>query len=96
MEFRSFIVDNNLYETTGSQTTVASVVNFVEIAAACGYAHVYYINDLNELKEVIANWKENEVLTFVYIKIIEGSKEKLGRPQIKPHEVKERLIKYLS
>jgi phosphonopyruvate decarboxylase len=59
----------------------------VEIAASCGYAKSIYVHNLAELAETIQQWKKTRGLTFLYVKIRQGSKENLGRPKLKSHEV---------
>ncbi len=91
------LLDNQAHDSTGGQSTVSPNVNFVEIAAACGYMKSLYIHSLNELAESITEWKKTSGLTFLYMKIsqsIEG--RPLSRPQNKPFEVKERLLKHIS
>lgn len=90
------VLDNNAHESTGGQMTVSGCVDFVGLADDVGYKKSIYIHDLYELEKEYKNWKENKVLTFFYIKIVQGKKENLGRPKIKPYEVKERLMEWLK
>lgn len=89
------LLDNHSHDSTGGQQTVAHHVQFTEIAAACGYTQVVYTHDLDELARAIANWKLDQKLTFIYLKIAKGSKKELGRPKMKPYEVKKRLQVFL-
>lgn len=89
------LLDNNTYDSTGGQSTVSHNVNFVNIAAACGYTKSIYVHNLGELESRIKDWQQERNLTFLYVKIAKGSKENLGRPKIKPQEVKERLKVFL-
>lgn len=90
------LLDNNAYESTGGQSTVSHNVDFVEIAASCGYTQSVYVHDLKELKAFIKEWKKKKGLTFLYLKISKASKPNLSRPNIKPYEVKERLQHFLN
>ncbi|SES35000.1 phosphonopyruvate decarboxylase [Psychrobacillus sp. OK032] len=90
------LLDNNTHDSTGGQSTVAHNVNFVDIAAACGYEKSSYIHSLDELENRIQGWKETKGLTFLYVKIAKGSTPNLGRPKILPSEVKTRLRKFIS
>jgi phosphonopyruvate decarboxylase len=90
------LLDNNTYDSTGGQSTVSHNVNFVNIAAACGYTKSIYVHNLGELESRIKDWQQEKTLTFLYVKIAKGSKENLGRPKIKPQEVKERLKVFLD
>ncbi len=90
------VLDNSTYDSTGGQLTVSPVTDFVSIAAASGYTQVKYIHDLDEFKQAITDWKSDKKLTFLYLKIAKGSKKDLGRPKIKPYELKERLVKFIQ
>jgi phosphonopyruvate decarboxylase len=46
------LLDNNAHDSTGGQATVSHNVNFVEIAASCGYSHAIYVHSLDELHEL--------------------------------------------
>ncbi len=90
------VLDNNAHESTGGQMTVSGNVDFVGVATDVGYKKSVYIHNLDELEKEYKNWKNNKSLTFFYIKIEQGKKENLGRPKIKPYEVKERLMEWLK
>ncbi|MCM3270981.1 phosphonopyruvate decarboxylase [Paenibacillus elgii] len=90
------LLDNNAHESTGGQSTVSHNSDFVTIAASCGYMKSLYIHSLEELEASLREWKQTKGLTFLYMKISKSSKEQLGRPQMKPYEVKERLQRFLK
>lgn len=90
------LLDNHSHDSTGGQQTVSPNVQFTEIAAACGYYCVVYAHNLEELASAIENWKLDQKLTFIYLKVAKGSKKELGRPKMKPYEVKKRLQVFLS
>lgn len=90
------LLDNNVHDSTGGQSTVSHNVHFTNIAGACGYKYSIYIHDLDELEQNIHSWKQHKQLTFLHLKICKGSKKTLGRPKIKPYEVKERLQVFLD
>ncbi len=90
------LLDNNCHDSTGGQATASHNVNFATVAAASGYAKAYYANNANELIEYVQAWKSHSVLTFVHLRTAKGSKKNLGRPKVKPYEVKERLMKFLG
>lgn len=90
------LLDNNSYDSTGGQSAVTHNVNFVKMAASFGYDNAIYVHNLGELETYINAWKKEKKITFMYIKIAKGSKQNLGRPNIKPYEVKERLQAFLG
>jgi phosphonopyruvate decarboxylase len=90
------LLDNQTHDSTGGQSTVSDNVHFVDIAAACGYANSIYVHNLEELETCIKDWKKHKGLTLLHLKIAPGSQKDLGRPTIKPYEVKERLQVFLN
>lgn len=90
------LLDNQTHDSTGGQSTVAHNVNFVDIAAACGYEKSSYIHSLEELEKEIKEWKRTKGLTFFYLKIAKGSKQNLGRPKVSPSEVKTRIRRFIN
>ncbi|CAH1220108.1 hypothetical protein PAECIP111890_05009 [Paenibacillus sp. JJ-223] len=90
------LLDNNAHESTGGQSTVSHNVDFVNIAASCGYTKSIHVHNLEELKACLQQWKESKGLTFLYLKISKQSKAQLARPSIKPHEVRERLQRFIQ
>jgi len=89
------VIDNNSYESTGGQETVSNGINFSEIARACGYVHTEQVQDMIGLKDTLNKWKKNRQLTFIYLKIRSGTREKLGRPSIHPQTVRQRFMEFL-
>src|SRR5690606_13601525 len=51
------IIDNNAYESTGSQSTLSSSVDFVTLAKACGYLHCLSIVKFQLLNEALTQFK---------------------------------------
>ncbi|WP_145019028.1 phosphonopyruvate decarboxylase [Paenibacillus sp. Y412MC10] len=90
------LLDNNAHESTGGQSTVSHNIDFVNIAASCGYTRAIHVHNLEELKACLQEWKKTKGLTFIYMKISMQSKDQLARPSIKPHEVKERLERFIK
>ena len=89
------LLDNNSYESTGGQSTVSDTVDFVGIAASCGYANSVYAHNTEELSRKISAWRENPELTFIHLRIQQGTKEKLGRPTVPPQHMREQAMKFL-
>ncbi|MFS0690006.1 phosphonopyruvate decarboxylase [Sporosarcina sp. 179-K 8C2 HS] len=90
------LLDNQTHDSTGGQRTVSHNVNFVDVAAACGYEKSIYIHTLEQLEKEIYDWKKTKGLTFLHIKIAKGSKQNLGRPEVTPSEVKIRLQRFIN
>jgi phosphonopyruvate decarboxylase len=89
------LLDNHAHESTGGQSTVSPNICFTDIAASCGYTRSLKVHSLEQLEASLKKWKQSKGLTFLYMEISKKAKEQLGRPHIKPHEVKERLQRFL-
>lgn len=90
------LLDNNAHDSTGGQATVSHIVDFSSLAAAASYPVALQLNTLNELSTTIHTWKMEGAFTFVHFKISKGSPPELGRPTVKPYQVKERLIQFIQ
>lgn len=90
------LLDNNTHDSTGGQATVSHTVDFVGMAAASSYPSAIKVNNLDEFNGAIDAWKKTGNLTFIHLKISKGSPSELGRPTIKPYQVKERLMKFID
>jgi len=90
------LLDNNAHDSTGGQATVSHIVDFAAFAASVSYPSALQVNSLEELQEAIIQWKQNGDLTFIHMQISQGSPQELGRPTVKPYEVKDRLLKFIS
>ena len=89
------LLDNNCHDSTGGQATVSHNVDFSCIAAACGYTCSFHVHTADELEQRVREWQQNPQLTFIHLRTAKGSKKDLGRPKIKPFEVKERLMRFI-
>tara|TARA_Y100001970_G_scaffold293813_1_gene443423 strand:- start:1196 stop:2335 length:1140 start_codon:yes stop_codon:yes gene_type:complete len=90
------LLDNNTHDSTGGQETVSNNIDFTKVAEGCGYGNIFYVHNKYELEKFLIEWVKNQTLTFLYVPIEQGSKKNLGRPSIKPSEVKARLMRHLS
>ncbi|MEJ7646874.1 MAG: phosphonopyruvate decarboxylase [Chryseolinea sp.] len=90
------LLDNNTHDSTGGQATVSHIVDFAGVAGSVSYPFSFKVSSISELSKVIQDWKSELVLTFVHLQISQGSPTELGRPTVKPSEVKDRLLKFIS
>lgn len=90
------IIDNEAHDSTGGQATVSSTVDFARVAAAANYRHVFRAESASELDACLAAMLSLPGPSLLHLKIQPGSPEKLGRPTVKPREVKERFMQFLA
>lgn len=90
------ILDNEQHDSTGGQQTVSNTTAFAEVAAACNYRRVVASDAPAELPALVRTYRNADGPTLLHIKIRPGSPAELGRPTVKPHEVKERFMNFLK
>ena len=88
------LLDNNEYESTGSQKTVSNIVDFPQLASASGYSDVVKDINLPDLGKYLSS-RENK-LSFIYIPIESGFESSLPRPTITPPQVASRFKKHIQ
>ncbi|AOS46125.1 hypothetical protein Verru16b_03221 [Lacunisphaera limnophila] len=94
-DFLHVVIDNEVHESTGGQSTVSSGVSFAAVAQACGYRRV---NATDDLAQFIVDLKtpRNEGPTLLHFRIRPGSPTKLPRPKTTPEQVFTRLQCWLQ
>lgn len=90
------LFDNNAHESTGGHHTVSGGVDWPLAARAFGYPEVVPVTTVESLQQAVALWEKQGGLVFVYARIRTGAPDKLGRPEIKPHEVYRRLSSFIK
>jgi len=90
------ILDNNIHDSTGGQATVSHNIDFVDHAASVCYPIALKVSGLDELTKAVVKWQIHKGMTLLHLKIAKGSTKDLGRPTMKPHEVKSRLMKFIA
>jgi phosphonopyruvate decarboxylase len=95
-QFVHIILDNETYESTGGQRSVSPTVDFCHIAAACGYRQCYRADTKSDLISAINSLTEFIGPSLIHVKVSSGSASDLGRPTLKPYQVKERFMEFLE
>ncbi len=90
------VINNGAHETVGGMETVASKVDMVTIAQACGYPYAVSVDSFELLDAELVRAKEREELTFVEVKCSIGARADLGRPTTSARENKENFMNFLQ
>ena len=85
------LLDNEVHDSTGAQSTVAGNVAFAEIAAACGYAGIFQGTDPDIIHRGFSHGPR-----FIHLKTRPGTIENLPRPDTAPEDVLRRLMKHIA
>jgi phosphonopyruvate decarboxylase len=87
------LLDNEMHESTGGQSTVSHSVDLGAIARGCGYPRVIRAGTPNQLAEALD--QAGERLTFVHVKTRPGEAANPPRPTATPRQVAERFRAWL-
>lgn len=88
------LLDNEVHDSTGGQSSGSENVRFAAIASACGYSHCFEVSDRAQFEKILST--EYNGTIFVHAKISAGSPENLGRPKTTPVEVAGRFKEFLK
>lgn len=94
--FCHICLDNQSHDSTGGQFSLSPICDIPNLAINFGYKNVYKANNIDEFKKYLEDFLNNNQSCFIYLKISKGSKQNLGRPKIKPQEVKNRLQEFIK
>lgn len=90
------VINNGAHETVGGMPTVASQIDLVAIAKACGYPNVVSVDSFEKLDAELIAAKERNELGFIEVKCSIGAREDLGRPTTTALENKQNFMEYLK
>lgn len=90
------IINNGSHETVGGQPTVASEIDIVGVAKACGYPNAVSVNTFEDLDRALIEAKNKNELGLIEVKCAIGARADLGRPTTTAKENKENFMKFLQ
>lgn len=89
---RHIVFNNGAHESVGNQPTAAFQIDIPQIALGCGYKSAYTVTNIDELKQRLIIFRNENGPSLLEIKINTMSRENLGRPTRTPYENKEDFI----
>ena len=89
------VINNGAHETVGGMPTVASQIDLVAIAKACGYPNACCVDDFDSLDRELEAAKGRDELSFIEVKCSIGAREDLGRPTTTALQNKGNFMSYL-
>ncbi len=90
------VINNGAHETVGGMPTVASDIDVVSIAKACGYESAVSCDSFESLDAELKKAKESKVLSLIEVKCSIGARDDLGRPTTSALENKNNFMDYLN
>jgi len=94
--FRHILMNNEVHESVGGQSTAAKNLDLSAIVEAIGASKMFKAETPDDLNTNILDFIDCSGPAFLEIKIRPGSREDLGRPTIKPVDNKENFMKFLE
>ena len=92
--FTHILLNNKVHESVGGQRTTSGIINYSEIAKACGYKKIFKnINNLSKLKSTLIKIKKMKGLKFIECIVSPGYRKNLGRPKESPVENKNSFMR---
>jgi len=86
------VIDNEVYESTGSQRSLSGKVKLEEIAKSSGYKNVFRIDKKEKIKAAFLKLKELPGPNFLLIKVEPCFDSSTGRVTHTPIEITERFM----
>ena len=90
------VINNGAHETVGGMPTVASNIDLVGVAKACGYPYAASVDNFDDLDRELEAAKVRGELSLIEVKCSIGARDDLGRPTTTALENKENFMKYLE
>ena len=90
------VINNGAHETVGGMPTVASSMDIVAAAKACGYPNAVCVDSFEALDDELKKAKSRNELSLIEVKCSIGARADLGRPTTTAIENKENFMRYLK
>ena len=90
------VINNGAHETVGGMPTVASKIDVVAIAKACGYPNAVCVDSFESLNKELTLAKDRNELCLIEVKCSIGARDDLGRPTTTAIENKNNFMEFLS
>ncbi|MBM15444.1 MAG: sulfopyruvate decarboxylase subunit beta [Nitrospina sp.] len=86
------VIDNEVYESTGSQRSLSGKIKLEQVAKSSGYKNVLRIDKKEEIKDAFLKLKELTGPNFLLIKVEPCFDSSTGRVTHTPEEITERFM----
>ena len=90
------VIDNEVYESTGSQKTLSNAIQLEEVARGAGYRIIKKVGEIKTLKQSFGKMLNSEGPSFLLAKVSPSFDLDTGRVTHSPEEIKQRFMKALA
>ncbi len=89
-------IDNEVYESTGSQRSISNSIPLEQVAKSSGYKNVRRVTKLEEFKPAYLDLYEKEGPNFLLVKVEPGFDKSTGRVTHTPEEIRDRFMSVMK
>ena len=89
------ILDNEAYESTGAQPSLASSVNLTDVAESCGYARVCRVDDAEDLAQTLRECTLDNGPSLLHVKVAIVPVEGIPRVSHVPSDIRDRFRNHI-
>ena len=89
------VINNGAHDTVGGMPTVATSIDIVGIAKACGYPYAVCVDNYKDLDKELEEVKGRNELSLIEVKSATGARDNLGRPTTSAIDNKMSFMDYL-
>ena len=90
------VIDNEAYESTGSQRSLSNSVSLEKVAQSAGYLQSKKVTHKDHIKKAFQELMENDGPSFLLIKVEPSFDKSTGRVHHSPEEITTRFMKSLT
>jgi phosphonopyruvate decarboxylase len=90
-----FVLDNGVNASTGNQPTIAPSARLDTIALGSGYQQAHRVTSAEELRHLLKSTEELECPCLIWVKVIPGNQQGIGRVTYSPEDIKMRFMESL-
>ena len=90
------VIDNEAYESTGSQSSLSNSVSLEKVAQSAGYLQTKKVSKKNHVKEAFQELMIKDGPSFLLIKVEPSFDKSTGRVHHTPEEITARFMKNLN
>ena len=90
------VIDNEVYESTGSQRTLSHEIRLEEVALSAGYKQAMRVTRPEEIQPAYEKLYQTEGPVFLLIKVEPGFDSSQGRVTHTPEEIRDRFMESIT
>ena len=90
-DFVHIVLDNECYESTGGQPTISHQIDLAKIAEGCGYKHVAWVEDRENLTKALDEVEAASSPHFILVKVGVAPVDGIPRVSHTPKEIRDRF-----